>query len=251
MTIRKKKKRTYIAHRTSQREKILEVAEALFIERGIESVTIADIAAVSRLTRATIYKYFSNRKEIAFNIFKTVVAAWHERNKQVWSYPGNGFQRIEKFLTSICDYLFRSPEEARFVAEFNYLYAKEWPSSQVLDVLEQTVGEDKSLIIKYIRQGIDDGSLRPDLDPDLLMAAIHNLNSSLLGRLGQMGGKLQEEFGLSADVIFSEIYRIFINGIKMNSDSGKRKPKAPANERPLRKAHVRKSKNSSQNPSFM
>ncbi len=242
MTIRKKSKKIYIAHRTSQREKILEVAETLFIERGIESVTIADIAAESRLTRATIYKYFPNLKEIAFNIFKTVVLAWHERNKQVWSYSGNGFQRIEKFLNSICDHLFQSPDEARFLAEFNHLYAKKWPSSQVLEVLEQTVGEDKSLILKCIRQGIEDGSLRPDLDPDLTMAAIHNLNSSLLGRLEQMGGKLQEEFRIGADVIFSEVYRIFINGIKVNSVSGKRKSRALANNGPSRKTQLRKFK---------
>lgn len=237
--MQKKSKKIYVTHRTSQREKILEGAEALFIERGIESVTIADIAAVTRLTRATLYKYFPNRKEIAFEIFKTIVSAWHERNKQVWSYPGNGFQRIEKFLISIRDHLFRSPEEARFVAQFNYLYAKEWPSSQVLELLEQIVGEDKSRIIKCIRQGIEDGSLRPDLDPDLLMAAIHNLNSSLLGRFGQMRDKLQEEFGTGADAIFGEIYRIFINGIKMNSGSDKRISKALTNKGSSRKVHVR------------
>jgi AcrR family transcriptional regulator len=242
MGIRKKSDGIYVAHRTSQREKILEVAETLFIERGIESVSISDIAAASRLTRATVYKYFPNLKEIAFDIFQTVVSTWHERNKQVWSYPGNGFQRIEKFLTSICDHLFQSPDEARFLAEFNNLYAKKWPSSQVLEVLEQTVGEDKNLILKCIRQGIEDGSVRSDLDPGLTMAAIHNLNAGLLSRLGQMGGKLQEEFGIGADRIFSEIYRIFTNGIKMNSDSGKRKSMAPADSPSRRKAHMRKFK---------
>jgi AcrR family transcriptional regulator len=214
------RKNIYAAHRKNQREKILEVAEELFIEKGIEPVTIADIAAASRLTRATIYKYFANRKEIAFEIFKTIISGWHERDKrEVWSHPGNGYQRIEKFLTSFCDYLLQFPKETRFVAEFNYLYAKEWPTSQVLETLQQSLNEDRHLVVKSVRQGIADGSLRPDLDPALMVAAIYNLNSSLLGRLGQMGIKLQEEYGISAERIFNEIYRIFINGIKAHSGS--------------------------------
>jgi AcrR family transcriptional regulator len=123
------------------------VAEELFIEKGIEPVTIADIATASRLTRATIYKYFANRKEIAFEICKTVISGWHERHKrEVWIHPGSGYQRIEKFLTSFCDSVLRFPKETRFVAGLNHLYAKEWPSSQVLEALRQVLSEDRNCL---------------------------------------------------------------------------------------------------------
>jgi AcrR family transcriptional regulator len=240
MIKQKKRKNIYTAHRQNQREKILEVAEELFIEKGIEPVTIADIAAASRLTRATIYKYFANRKEIAFEIFKTVLTGWHERHKrEVWVHPGNGYQKIEKFLTSFCDYVLQFPKETRFVAEFNHLYAKQWPSSQVLEALRQILSEDRALLIKCIRQGVMDGSLQPDLDPDLTLAAIYNFNSSLLIRLGQMGAKLQEEYGIGADKIIGEIFRIFLNGIKANAHSHKNKSDAKSNKNSSGNARTR------------
>jgi AcrR family transcriptional regulator len=243
MAKQKRSKNTYTAHRKNQREKILEVAESLFIEKGIEPVIIADIAAASRLTRATIYKYFSNRKEIAFEIFRTIISGWHERDKlEVWPYPGNGFQRVEKALTSFCAYMFGSPQETRFIAEFNYLYGKEWPSNQVINSLQQILGEDRNRILECVRQGIADGSLRPDLDPNLLMAALYNLNSSLLNRLGQMGVNLQEESRIDADKIISEIYRIFLNGIKANSNSRKNKSDAKLHKNTPRNARAGKSK---------
>ncbi len=220
MAKRKRSKSVYVAHRKNQREKILEVAKQIFIERGIEPVTIADIATASRLTRATIYKYFANRKEIAFEIFKSVISGWHERDKSdVWSHPGTGFQRLERSLNSFCDDLLQFPEETRFVAEFNRLFAKE-----VLHVLRQSLGEDSNLVIQCLRQGVADGSLQPELNPNLVMAAIYNLNASLLGRLGQMVKSEEEEYGAAADKVMREIYRIFINGIKANS--GKNKSKA-------------------------
>ena len=229
-------KRIYSAHRKSQREKIVRVAQRLFIENGIEPVTVADIAAASRLTRATIYKYFPNRKSIAFEIFKTIISGWHERdNEDVWSYPGDGFQKLERFLTSFCDYLFRFPQEICFIAGFNYMYAREWPSRQVLKTLNQILSHDRKLVVECVRQGIADGSLRSDLDPDLTVASIYNLNSSLLGRLGQMGHKVQEEYDIAPGKIFREIYRVFIIGMKAKERTGSitrpRRHKSQSNSR--------------------
>jgi AcrR family transcriptional regulator len=231
-----KSKRVYASHRKNQRDKILEVAENIFIKKGIDPVTIADIASASRLTRATIYKYFDNRKEIAFEIFKTVISNWRDiAAAQVLSNQGTGFQRIEKFLTSFCDYLMTYPRETRFIAEFNYLYAREWPARQVLHALE-SLEDVRRIIVEYLRQGIKDGSLKSDLNPELTMAAIFNLNSSLVGRLGEMGKKLQDEYDLTAEQIFAEIYRIFINGIKAHPEVAQAKPIAMAATIPTRPA---------------
>jgi AcrR family transcriptional regulator len=224
MQKKNKSKRVYASHRKNQRDKILEVAENLFIKKGIDPVTIAEIASASRLTRATIYKYFDNRIEIAFEIFKTILSHWRDiAAAQVLSQRGTGFQRIEKFLTSFYDYLMTYPRETRFIAEFNYLYAREWPARQVLHALE-SLEDVRRIIVEYLRQGIEDGSLKSDLNPELTMAAIFNLNSSLVGRLGEMGKKLQDEFDLTAEQIFAEIYRIFINGIKAHEEVAQAKP---------------------------
>jgi AcrR family transcriptional regulator len=213
-----KSKRVYASHRKNQREKILEVAENLFVKKDIAPVTMADIASASRLTRATIYKYFDNRKEIAFEIYKTIILRWRDiAALEELSRDGTGFQKIERFMTSFRDYLMRSPKETRFVAEFNHLYAREWPARQVLHALK-SLEDVRRMIVECVRQGIKDGSLKSDLDPELTMAAIFNLNSSLLVRIGEMGKKLQDEFDLTGEQILTEIYRIFINGIKAHPE---------------------------------
>ena len=48
--------RGYHGHRGRQRERILRVAETLFLRDGIESVGINDIAAAANVTRATVYR---------------------------------------------------------------------------------------------------------------------------------------------------------------------------------------------------
>jgi AcrR family transcriptional regulator len=58
--------RGYYGHRERQRDRILMIAEQLFIRDGVDNVSIADIADAVGMTRATIYRYFANRVEIAW-----------------------------------------------------------------------------------------------------------------------------------------------------------------------------------------
>ena len=205
----------YVAHRENQREWILEVAESLFIQKGIEKVTFADIAAAARLTRATLYRYFSSKEQIAQEIFKTVTKGWRDRNERgVWDFQGTGYERLEKFITFFFDYLFQNPREASFVAELNYLYAKAWSPEQFAETMLENLREDRQFVLASIQQGIADGSLRGDMDPELMLAVFFNFVSGTISRLGEMGDKVEREFGQSTQTIFAQICRVFLDGLK-------------------------------------
>lgn len=48
-----------------QRKAILDAAETLFLRAGLENTRMVDIARQAKITRATLYRYFANRDEIA------------------------------------------------------------------------------------------------------------------------------------------------------------------------------------------
>ena len=51
-----------------QRASILDAAEELFLQKGIENTSIGDIAAQAGVSRITVYRYFANRDEMAVKI---------------------------------------------------------------------------------------------------------------------------------------------------------------------------------------
>ena len=67
MATRKKTKPpgTYHLHRERQRRRILEAAEKLFDERGIDRITMAEIISASELRASTMYQYFSKRMTLS------------------------------------------------------------------------------------------------------------------------------------------------------------------------------------------
>jgi AcrR family transcriptional regulator len=212
--------RIYANHRETQREWILQVAEDLFIDKGIEKITIADIAQAARLTRATLYKYFTSKEHMAQEIFRVVTQGWAERNeREVWNVPGSGYECIERFVNTQFNYLFQNLREAQFVAEFNYLYAKEWSVETMMQLLSETLGQERRYLLEAIQRGQADGSIRQDIVPEHLVAVVFNFSSSLLSRLGEFGTKVEGEYGISVQIIFADICRVFLDGLKAPAQS--------------------------------
>lgn len=62
---------TIETHRHAVREATLDATAGLVTERGLASVTMADIARATGIGRATLYKYFPD--------VEAILVAWHER----------------------------------------------------------------------------------------------------------------------------------------------------------------------------
>lgn len=207
--------KTYLEHRENQRERILEVAERLFISGGIDGVNLSDIARAARMTRNTLYEYFPNKQEVAWGIFQKLIRDWKVTSTDApLEQAGNGFQRIQAMMMQMVNQLVTDPEHLRFIVEFNTLYAREGSPARVLQVIEQTWSGAYDRFALLIRQGIDDGSIRADLDPQLLSAAIMNLINGMNSRFALLGSRISEEYRQPVNDIYQEICRAFLRGIQ-------------------------------------
>ena len=60
--------------KSQQRERILDAARMLFAERGVEPVTMADVAVSAGVARATVFNYFASKYALVEAITDDVVA---------------------------------------------------------------------------------------------------------------------------------------------------------------------------------
>lgn len=200
----------YQNHRDNQRERILEAAEELFIRDGIDNVSIGAIAEAARIARKTLYEYFPNKQEIAQAIFQKLIDERLSVFDQLQIPEGSGFQRVEFMVLDMVNMLETYPEHIRFMVEFNTLYAREGSPTRV----RQTYAIGSDLLLQMIQQGIADGSIRSDLTPHFLTAAILNLVSGMNNRFAQLGNQVGEEYDQPAIELYRGIIRIFLRGIQ-------------------------------------
>lgn len=205
-----KSPKTYHQHRENQRERILDVAEMLFIRDGLDGVSLSDIARAARLTRNTLYEYFPNKQEVAWAIFQKIVEDGSADPGGLLLAVGSGFVRIEHFMMQMVHSLETHPEHLRFIVEFNTLYAREGNPTRV----RQMWSYGHQMLADMFQQGIADGSLRSDLDPNLLSAAMINLLNAVNSRFALLGDLIGEEYGQPVMEMYREICRAFLRGIQ-------------------------------------
>jgi AcrR family transcriptional regulator len=216
MNLEPPKPTLYLNHRENQRERILEVAERLFILHGIDGVNLSDIARAARLTRNTVYEYFPNKQEVAWAILQKIFD--HAEADLAGQPDGSGLEQLEHFMLQRINEVKTHPAHLRFIVEFNTLYAREASSERMRQIAGRASAAGEDQVARLVRQGMADGSIHADLDPWLVSAAIWNLLSGMNARFALLEDRVEQEYGQPVMAIYQEICRAFLRGIQSSQE---------------------------------
>ena len=217
-TTKAKAASTYHLHRERQRRRILDAAKMLFDERGIDRTTMAEVMSASGLRASTLYEYFSKKDDIVWAIFSEMLEEDSESAKESIDGATTGLAKIIGLLNYMADQLSNHPAKVRFMAQFDAMYARDWPVERLLTLEGQLNVQGFEVFRKLIREGIADGSLRSDLDPDLTLHAVINAVIGAQRRLASLGTKAELEYGQSIDQLFREMIRIIEFGLRATEE---------------------------------
>ncbi len=191
-----------------RKQGILDVAQGLFMQKGLQQVSMMDIARGAEISRVTLYKYFKGIETIAMEVSLKVQAEVHrfasEELEKVpnWQHLKNHeivliyhMGMVKHFRTMISSY--------EFLGAFDHLYSRNYPSESLAQYYKDRISEMLVLV-------------QPDLfnkklnEPDFLtqFISLGNLTLSFLEKLSVRGHLLAEEQGVAIDKqldIFSSI----------------------------------------------
>jgi len=104
------------------------------------------------------------------------------------------------------------------------MYAHDWPAERLITLESQVNPGGFQVFSDLIREGIADGSLRRDLDPDLTMHAVINAVIGAQRRLASLGNKIEQEYGKPIDLLFRETIRVILLGLRVPETLAPRHP---------------------------
>jgi AcrR family transcriptional regulator len=188
----------------------------LFIERGIQETTLADIAREMGVARSTIYQYFANQADIAWAILEDFFQAFQQEitDGQHFRADQTGYEQIEDFLGFLLQALSRQPEAFRFLAQFDVMYAGTQESERLLATARRTLGSAVEPLVEAVRKGKGDGSLHADLDPQLTASAVVNMALAMCVRLEAHRPSITIEYRQTPEQIFTEACRLLLRGMR-------------------------------------
>ena len=157
--------------RQTRRQWVLDGARRVFAEKGVENTSMEDIAVAVEYTRRTLYSYFKGRDEICLAVFMEDLAARWQRQRKAIAGAADGRAKLTAWAEAYYEFAREYPHSVRLQAYWDYRgIDRERIGDEIFAAFELLNEELADGLRMIVRGGMDDGSLRPDLDVDLVIS---------------------------------------------------------------------------------
>jgi TetR/AcrR family transcriptional regulator len=165
---------SYIAERRGEekerrRAEILDAAQALYLEKGWDALTVDQVARSARLSRALVYVYFRDKEELLFAIGERAMQLLRDRFIEAAARHPRGLDQIEAIGRAYMSYAYEFPHYFDFCTRFQAHSVAIDPGSNE-GACDMTGDEVLAVVVRAITSGIQDGSIRPDVGQPTLLA---------------------------------------------------------------------------------
>src|SRR5271154_1222226 len=114
---------SYIAERREEekerrRAEILDAAEALYIKKGWDALTVDQVARSARLSRALVYVYFRDKEELLFAIGERAMRLLRDRFTAAAAEHTLGMDQVEAIGRAYMAYAYEFPHYFDFCSRF-------------------------------------------------------------------------------------------------------------------------------------
>ena len=100
--------------RRQARQRIIEAAEELFLERGFDGVSVGDIAERAEVGRTTFFRHFGDKQEVVFakeqELLDTIAAAGQADDTPAARSATEAVEQLRPILLALCAQATADPE---------------------------------------------------------------------------------------------------------------------------------------------
>lgn len=176
----------------ARRKAIVEEAKKLYLEKGVEQVTIADLAAHLTIGEASLYRYFGRKQNL---VVEAAMLTWQEILEKMTSMPEKptGFENLREFYGFFLSVFQEHPEFYQFAEEFDGIMVKEPLPQETLAPYEEVILKVKKRFDHFFAMGLQDGSIKCQLDPDIYYFSTSHALLGICKKLARRKGLLEYE----------------------------------------------------------
>jgi len=148
-----------------RRKQILKCAVTVFARSNYSKARVADIAAEAGISEATIYKHFPSKKSIFIEILQDMAERMISRLRQAGGGEEDALRAIRTMTRTFHGLIVAHPDEVK--VQFQAI--SEIDDAAILDRLRRDHEDYMRFIRSVIEKGVDQGSIRKDVDADALV----------------------------------------------------------------------------------
>ena len=172
----------------TRREELLELAAAMFAERGLRATTVRDIADAAGILSGSLYHHFSSKEEMVDEVLRSFLDWLFDRYQLIIDTEPNPLARLEGLFMASFDAIEHHHAEVVIYQD----EAKRLSGQERFAYIDELNRRQRKMWVDLLNQGIDQGYFAPDINVDLVYRFIRD-TTWVSVRWYQPGGPLTAE----------------------------------------------------------
>lgn len=173
-------------------DSVLENIKNIMITKGLDGLTILDIAKEINIGEATIYRYFGNKLnliiQVGISLWSDIFAELSKREKKA-----SGYESIVSFFNYFIEGFKSQKHVFAFLDQFDSLMIKEKATKDDLSIYDQKLFEIKLIFDNLFLQGTKDLSIKDNIDRDTYYYTTTHMILGICKKLASNGHILQSD----------------------------------------------------------
>lgn len=142
------------------REKLIEVARQLFVNKGVENTTMNDIATASEKGRRTIYTYFKNKKEIFDAVIESESNAIIGQLKEILESDMSCEDKLRAYLRRRIEVVTTTQKTRSPYERYRSIFSRD--ARRVEKIFELARKKEQTVFLQLLDQGVKSGVFDPE-----------------------------------------------------------------------------------------
>jgi len=156
-----------------KKNQIIEAAAQVFAQKGYAGSSVADIAVKAEIGKGTIYAYFDSKEELFFAVFEWFMLQTGAAAKVSISHLGApAAQRLEALSDSIMAMWDEIRDAFTLTIEFWAASSSSKMRQRFKEAFRRLYEEFRAIVAALIRDGIERGEFRADVNAESVAAAL-------------------------------------------------------------------------------
>lgn len=175
-----------------RRNAIIDAAEKVFFSSGIDRATMDQVAEEAELSKGTLYLYFKSKEDLYLAIINRGGAILKLLFQNAVAAAPDGLQKVQAIGQAYCEFCASYPHYFNAMLYFeSYPIDLEVDENSFASACWQQNDEIFQILIEALRQGLRDGSIRSDIDPEKMAFVLWGQTTGILQIASIRGDHLQ------------------------------------------------------------
>ncbi|MEE9431950.1 MAG: TetR/AcrR family transcriptional regulator [Melioribacteraceae bacterium] len=194
-----------------RRLNIIDASEKVFLTKGFDQTTMDDIAEQAELSKGTLYLYFKSKEELYAEIIKRGEKILANLFKKAVKKEKNGLCKVRGIGKAFIKF-FNIHKEYHEALLFGHSRTHTTNETSCNDC--KNVGESNQVFVDAIEEGINDGSIRNNVDPLKTSLLLWAQLMGVMQMIQVQGTFLKDYYKTSSEDLLAYFFEYTYNALK-------------------------------------